>query len=82
MRPSPTGSPAARGAMLMGVIGLLFILPILSSFSYGIYAGVISIFALGFGLKKAWELTALVTDYDLSGPFRVGEGPIPPTIGG
>ena len=56
-------------------------LPILSSFSYGIYAGVLSIFGLVFALRKAWELMALVTDYDLTGPFRVGDGPIRATIG-
>lgn len=69
-------------AMFIGAIGLLVVLPILSSFSYGIYAGVLSIFGLVFALKKAWELTALVTDYELTGPFRVGEGPIAATIGG
>jgi hypothetical protein len=70
------------GPMLVGAIGLIFILPILSSFSYGLYAGVLSIFGLGFALKKAWEMTDLVTDYHLSGPYRVGEGPIAATIGG
>lgn len=69
------------GKLLLGAIGLLFVLPILSSFTYGLYAGVISIFALVFALKKAWELTALVTDLSLSGPYKVGEGPIPPSFG-
>ncbi|MDB4892303.1 MAG: hypothetical protein JWL61_4158, partial [Gemmatimonadetes bacterium] len=32
--------------------------------------------------RKAWQLTELVTDYDLSGPFRVGEGPIAARFGG
>jgi hypothetical protein len=68
--------------VIIGAIGLFFVLPILSSFSYGIYAGVLSIFGLGFAMKKAWELTELVTDYELTGPFRVGEGPIAATIGG
>lgn len=70
------------GAVLLAAIGLLVVLPILSSFTYGIYGGVISIFALVFALKKAWEMTALVTDLDLSGPYKVGEGPIRPTFGG
>jgi len=30
---------------------------------------------------KACQLTDLVTDYQLSGPFKVGQGPIAPTIG-
>ena len=87
MAHDPNMSAAQRmaggaGAMLIAAVGLLFVLPILSSFSYGIYAGVLSIFGLVFALKKAWELTALVTDYDLTGPFRVGDGPIRATIGG
>lgn len=70
------------GQMLVGAIVLLVILPLLSGFGYGLYAGVISIFALGFALKKAWDLTDLVADLELTGPFKVGTGPIPPAIGG
>lgn len=69
-------------SMVIGAIALLFVLPILSSFVYGLYAGVISIFALGFALKKAWELTEVVMEFELTGPFKVGTGPIPPTFGG
>ncbi|MEP6731801.1 MAG: hypothetical protein ABJE10_14235 [bacterium] len=73
----------SAGAMFIGAIALIFLLPILSSFaSYGIYTGVISIFALGFALRRAWQMTELVTDYELSGPYRVGSGPIAATIGG
>jgi hypothetical protein len=68
-------------AMIVGAIGLIFVLPILSSFSYGLYAGVLSIFGLVFALRKAWQLTEIVTDYELTGPFRVGEGPIAARIG-
>ena len=70
------------GAKIVGVVSLLFILPILSSFAYGLYAGVFGILALGFGLKKAWELTDLVMDFELTGPFKVGQGPIAPSFGG
>jgi hypothetical protein len=85
-RDSPDGSFASRlngsvGAVIVGAIGLLFVLPILSSFGYGLYAGVLTIFALIYGMRKAWQLTDLVTDYQLSGPFKVGQGPIAPTIG-
>lgn len=69
-------------AMIFGAISLLIVLPILSSFSYGLYAGVLSIFGLVFALRKAWQLTEIVTDYELTGPFRVGEGPIAARIGG
>lgn len=70
------------GAMVMGAVGLLVTLPILSSFSYGLYGGVLSIFGLVFALRKAWQLTEIVTDYELTGPFRVGEGPIAARFGG
>jgi hypothetical protein len=43
---------------------------------------VFSIFGLVFALRKAWQLTEIVTDYELTGPFRVGEGPIAARIGG
>ena len=68
--------------MIVGAITLVIILPILGAFSYGLYAGVFGIMALGFGMKKAWELTAIVTDHTLTGPFDVGTGPIAPTVGG
>jgi len=85
-RSSPDGSFASRlngsvGAVIVGAIGLFVVLPILSSFAYGLYAGVLTIFALIYGMRKAWQLTDLVTDYQLSGPFKVGQGPIAPTIG-
>lgn len=69
-------------AMIVGAIGLIFVLPLLSSFSYGLYAGVLSIFGLVYALRKAWQLTEIVTDYELTGPFKVGEGPIEARIGG
>jgi hypothetical protein len=33
-------------------------------------------------MKRAWKMTDLVTDYQLSGPYKVGEGPIAPKFGG
>jgi hypothetical protein len=71
------------GAVIIGTIELILLLPIIGSFlSYGPYAAAMSIIALVFALRKAWQLTELVTDYELTGPFRVGEGPIAPRIGG
>jgi hypothetical protein len=69
-------------SMIVGALGLIFVLPILSSFTYGLYAGVFSIFGLVFALRKAWQLTEIVTDYELTGPFKVGDGPIAARIGG
>lgn len=68
---------------LIGAIQLILILPIIGAFlSYGPYAAGMSIIALGFAMRKAWQLTELVTDYELTGPFRVGEGPIAARNGG
>jgi hypothetical protein len=83
---SPDGSFASRlngsvTSVIVAAIGLFVVLPIISSFGYGMYAGVLTIFALIYGMKRAWEMTGLVTDYELSGPFRVGTGPIDPTVG-
>ncbi len=69
------------GAAFVGALVLLVMLPIMSAFWYGIYAGVLSIFGMIWAMKRAWDLTALVTDYELTGPYNVGEGPIAPTIG-
>jgi len=83
---SPDGSFASRlngsvASVMVAAIGLFVVLPIVSSFGYGLYAGVLTIFALIYGMKRAWEMTGLVTDYELSGPLRVGTGPIDPTVG-
>ncbi len=70
-------------AKVIGGIELILILPIIGSFlSYGPYAAAMSILALGFAMRKAWQMTDLITDYELTGPFRVGEGPIAPKFGG
>jgi hypothetical protein len=71
------------GAKLIGVIELIFLLPIISAYlSYGAYAAGMSLLALGFAMRRAWQMTELVTDYELTGPYRVGEGPIAPKFGG
>ncbi|HEX8851036.1 MAG TPA: hypothetical protein VF761_16010 [Gemmatimonadaceae bacterium] len=70
------------GAKIVGAVVLLCILPLVSSFAFGLYAGVFGLLALGYGLKKAWELTEIVMDFQLTGPYKVGQGPIPPAFGG
>jgi len=68
-----------KGIVVM--LGLLFVLPLLSLFGYGLYGIGIGILALGYGVYKAWDITASGTTYQISGPFRVGTGPIPVTLG-
>jgi hypothetical protein len=41
-------------------VALLFVLPILSSFAFGLYAGVIAIFALGFAPRRTLLICAAV----------------------
>jgi hypothetical protein len=66
--------------MLGGALLLMLILPILGLLQYGIYPAAVGLLAFGFGMKKAWDLTEGGIELALSGPFRVGEGPIPPTF--
>jgi hypothetical protein len=89
-RPRIRVSPSAQGAeklaseSLFGVIsGLLLMiltLPILANLQYGIYAAGIGIVAFAFGMKKAWDLTEGGVELELSGPFKVGQGPIAPSF--
>ena len=83
-------SPEARAAARMtsggffGALGvvvmLLLTLPLLSMLAYGVYGAGIGILALGYGMYKAWDITSHgLVSYELSGPFRVGSGPIPVT---
>jgi hypothetical protein len=67
--------------ILVGTVILLVTLPLLSLFAYGIYGAVVGVLALGYGMRKAWQLTELAVDWKVTGPFRVGMGPIKPTIG-
>lgn len=69
------------GARIVGAVVLILLLPVISSFLfYGLYAAVFSLLALGYAMRQAWKLTEIVVDYDLTGPFRVGEGPIEPRM--
>jgi hypothetical protein len=53
------------------------ILPMLAMFEFGLYVAGVGLLALGFGLYKAWDLTdGQGLDLVLTGPFRVGSGPI------
>jgi hypothetical protein len=58
----------------------LVILPSTSSVVFGLH-GHARHFALGHGMREVWQLTEIVTDCHLTAPFRVGTGPITPTIG-
>ena len=57
---------------------MLVTLPLLSIFTFGIHGAVVGVLALAYGMYKAWELTGKGVAYTLSGPYRVGQGPIAP----
>lgn len=76
---SVRGAGFVKGIVVL--LGLLFVLPLLSLFGYGLYGIAIGILALAYGIYKAWDITASGTTYQISGPYRVGTGPIPVTLG-
>ena len=65
-------------SMATGMLIMLLTLPLLSIFTFGIHGAVVGVLALGYGMFKAWELTGKGVAYTLTGPFRVGQGPIAP----
>jgi hypothetical protein len=70
---------------LVGRIGvaivMLFTLPLLTIFAFGgIYGAVITLGALCFGMYKAWDLTSGGPALEVTGPHKVGTGPIVPAF--
>ena len=74
-----------RAKGFLGMIGTLLVLfvtlPLLANFAYGLYAGAFGALAMGYGVYKAWTITGNTVGVLISGPFRIGTGPIPDTRG-
>ena len=72
------GNPVAQ----IGVaIIMLFTLPLLTIFGFGgIYGAAMALFATGYGMYKAWDLTSGGPALEVSGPHKVGSGPIAPAF--
>ena len=68
--------------MLGAMVVLFFTLPLLANFAYGLYAGGFGALAMGYGVYKAWTITGNTVGVLLSGPHRIGTGPVPLTHGG
>ncbi|MGH7695562.1 MAG: hypothetical protein ACRENH_11305 [Gemmatimonadaceae bacterium] len=66
-----------RGEVGMGLLMQLVFSPFVGLLTYGVYSGGIGLLLLIFSLYKSWRWTELQTQLDLSGPHRVGGGPIP-----
>lgn len=67
-------------SMIGGILVLMLTLPILANLQYGLYATGFALLAFGYGMKKAWDLTEGGVELEISGPFKVGEGPIAPSF--
>lgn len=68
------------GKAILIAFVLFLTLPIVSAFGlWGLQAAAISLVALGVALFKAWNWTSDGVSYQVSGPHRVGTGPIPTT---
>ncbi len=71
------GSPMrAVGALLI----LMLTLPLIGMLAYGLHGAALGIFSLGFGMLKAWRLTDEGIKLTLTGPHRVGTGPVAATF--
>jgi hypothetical protein len=81
---SPNAAKLAQGNLIaqIGVaIVLLFTLPLLTIFGFGgIYGAVITLASLGYGMYKAWDLTSGGPALEVTGPHKVGSGPIAPAF--
>ena len=79
--PAPKPS-AAKKADSIGIGGLLIAiltLPLLAMFAFGYTAAGVGLLTFGYALREAWRLTdGQGLDLQLTGPFRVGSGPIQP----
>ncbi|HVE79865.1 MAG TPA: hypothetical protein VNA89_13450, partial [Gemmatimonadaceae bacterium] len=65
---------------MLQLLVLMVTLPLLGMFAYGIHGAVLGMFSLGFGMLKAWRLTDEGIKLVLTGPHRVGTGPITATF--
>ena len=88
-QPAPRSMEEAKAAELRsgGIMKAIFvafvlflILPIVSAFgAAGIQAGAVALLGLGAALFKVWGWTSDGVSYRVTGPYRVGTGPIPTT---
>src|SRR5687768_1122107 len=77
----PIKAPQPEEPGAGSVVAMFFFLPVLAMFEYGLYVAGVGLLAIGFALYKAWDLTdGQGLDLQLSGPFRVGQGPIQSTF--
>ena len=74
---SPFGETGPLGAVVNALL-LMVTLPLVAPFAYGVQGAAIAYIALAFAVKKVWDMTSCPVELNLTGPFRVGRGPIDP----
>lgn len=67
-----------KGQVGIGLVMQFLFAPFVGLLTYGVYSAGIGLLLLIFSIHKAWRWTELQQHLDLSGPHRVGSGPIPP----
>jgi hypothetical protein len=81
---SPSATKLGQGNLIakIGVaIVLLFTLPLLTIFGFaGFYGAAMTLFAMAYGMYKAWDLTSGGPALEVTGPHKVGSGPIAPAF--
>jgi hypothetical protein len=74
------GSGNIIARLFVGVV-LIFTVPLLSLFAFGgVYGAAMTLFAFGYGMYKAWDITSGGAAFEISGPHKVGSGPIMPAF--
>lgn len=64
-----------------GIVAILFLtLPLLSGLAYGLHGAALTLLAVVYGVYKAWAITGDGTAEVITGPHKVGTGPITHTI--
>ncbi|HJU72501.1 MAG TPA: hypothetical protein VJ717_02060 [Gemmatimonadaceae bacterium] len=67
-----------KSAVAMGLIMTFLFAPFVGLLSFGLFSAGVGLLMMIFALYKAWKWTEVQVFYELSGPHRVGAGPIPP----
>jgi hypothetical protein len=67
-----------KGQVGMGLLTQFFFSPFVGLLTYGVFSAGVGLLLLVFSLHKAWRWTEMQMLLELSGPHRVGSGPIAP----
>lgn len=75
---SPFGETGPLGAVVNALL-MMVTLPLVAPFAYGARGAAVAYIALAFAVKKVWDMTSCPVELNVTGPYRVGRGPIDPT---